>query len=173
MAVVDPNTYDASLTPAAIAAFRAKCRSAAATLRARGAKANDLVVTTEVVAVPRSFLGIKRAPTYRHEQKVTLRGWELHQVRTLMGQSGPEWYQWTVAIALGADGELYRVERRREERNGRPTSNDGKVIVAPFPDAEFPLFDMLEPERFRKVRPTGYWDPFPRKLSKAVDNLLR
>ena len=170
---VTPPEYDASFTPAAITAFRAMCRASAHTLRARGVAISDLAIEMEIVSIPRSFLGFKRAPDYRQEHRVTLQGWQLHEVGTLMGQSGDEWYQWTVAVALGSDGELYRVERHREERNGVPTSDNGRVIVTPLDDAEFPLFDVLDAEKFRREPPSGYWDIFPRRLSKALEALMR
>lgn len=169
---VTSGEYDSSFTPAARAGFRATCHAAAKTLLARGVEPIDLAVETETVTIPRSFLGFKRAPEYRHEHRVTLQGWQLHEVRTLMGHSGEEWYQWTVAVALGADGELYRVERHREERNGVPTSDNGRVIVTPLDDTEFPLFDVLDAEKFRREPPNGYWDIFPRRLTKALEALM-
>ena len=122
--------------------------------------------------VPQSFLGFKRRPIYREEYKVTFRGWQLDEVTTLLGQSGPEWYKRTVAVAIGTDGELYRIERRREEKNGRPTLEDGRMIVTEINDLELRLFDMLDPRQYLTERPSGYWDLFPRKLSAAVDKLL-
>ena len=64
------------------------------------------------------------------------------------------------------------MERHREERNGVPTSDDGRVTVAPLDGTEFPLFDVLDAEKSRREPPSGYWDIFPRRLSKALEALL-
>ncbi|KTR74594.1 hypothetical protein NS234_18685 [Microbacterium oxydans] len=171
MGFIPPAEYDASFTPSAIAAFRTRCREAAQSLRARGVPMSDLAAETVVITVPRSFLGFRRAPEYRRERRVTLQGWRLHEVQTLMGHSGDEWYQWKVAAALGSDGELYRVESHREERNGRPTSDDGTVTVGPLEDAQLPLFDVSDPSTFQREPPSGYEDRFPQRLSSALDAL--
>lgn len=168
---VTPAVYDASFTPGSVAEFRATCFAAAQALLSRGIQPRDLAVANDVVEVPRSFLGFKRKPTYQAQERVILQGWELREVRTLMGHSGDEWYQWTVTAALGADGVLYRVERHREERNGVPTSENGRVIVTTLEDRDLPLFDVLDPESFGHRAPDGYWGVFPRKLTTGLDGL--
>ncbi|MDL9978634.1 hypothetical protein [Microbacterium candidum] len=171
-AYIDPDEWSESFTPSAINTLRERCKEAANTLRARGTQPTELAAVDEVVTVPRSFMGFNRRPEYRRERRVLLWGWPLREVQTLMGTSGNEWFRWTVTAALGVDGNLYRVELHREQRNGVPTSDDGKVTVSLLADTEFDLFEVVDPENFRNTGPIGYWNRFPGHLGNMVDTLL-
>ena len=112
---VTAEEYDASFTADAVVEFRERCRATAAAWIAAGVNATDAAVAWQTVEVQRRFLGFPVTDRYR-ESEVLLRGWQLAEVTTLHDTIDELWRLRTVAVVLGDDGELYRVERRREEK---------------------------------------------------------
>lgn len=167
---VTPEQYDASVTPAAIAGLRDAARLTAAALRAAGTEPRDVAVAWRTVEVSRRFLGFPVTDRVR-DSEVLLRGWQLAEVTTVQGTMGDTWRLHTVAAALGDDGELYRVERHREEKSGRPTADDGATTVTPLADADLPLFDHLDPANAAATPAPGYWALFPERLLAALAEL--
>jgi len=167
---VSPEQYDASVTGAAIAGLRAAARSTATALIAAGIEPHDVAVTWRTVEISRRFLGFPVTDRVR-DTEVLLHGWPLAEVTTVQGTMGDTWRLHTVAAALGDDGELYRVERHREEKGGRPTADDGAATVTPLADADLPLFDHLDPPNFAATPAPGYWALFPERLRAALAGL--
>ena len=99
-----------------------------------GRMTDEFGVTHRTLEVPHSFLGTNRKPKIPIDSLPALTGWKLYEGVTLMGRSGNDRYQWKVASVLG---NLYRVEAHREERNGHPTSDDGRVKVSALSDPTF------------------------------------
>lgn len=172
MGVTSVAEYKASLTAEAISTFRSQCGRTAAILAAAGVLPQDLVVESKTVTIPRSFLGIKRSPEIHQESVVTLRGWELQTVTTLMGTSGREWYRYTTTAALDTAGRLRRIARQEESWSGpNYATSKESVQVFEMEDHYLPLFDTMEPENFTKCNPPGYWLPFPGQLGEALSRL--
>lgn len=162
--------YDASFTADAVVEFREHCRATAAAWIAAGVDATDAAVAWQTVEVQRRFLGFPVTDRYR-ESEVLLRGWQLAEVTTLHDTTDDLWRLRTVAVVLGDDGELYRVERRREEKAGHPTADDGAAHVTRLADADLPLWDHLDPPSFGAGTAPGYWALFPERLRAALAEL--